>query len=132
MSVQFLENQLAIDEQHSKITELSTIIWSQTLKSITLKIKNSEGNIQFSDDCINLYNSQNIISLPLFGRLQTDKCDTDQKTNTVTFSKEIAHLWPHLLAQQTELIQIYQRSTTLDTLDFDSVINGQGQKTGLE
>lgn len=65
----------------------------------------------------------------------------------LTLEKESFDLWPHLLMQQTDkeietqllesnfLIQINYKQDTVaiyDTLDFDSIINGQGEKTGLE
>lgn len=62
----------------------------------------------------------------------------------MAFLKESFHLWPRLLSQQTDqeigdqlleanfLVYIRHDEAGFDTLDFDSVINGQGQKTGLE
>lgn len=65
----------------------------------------------------------------------------------LTLEKESFDAWPHLLKQQTDkemeaqllesnfLLEILYKETTVaiyDTLDFDSVINGQGEKTGLE
>jgi hypothetical protein len=73
----------------------------------------------------------------------------------LTLEKECFDIWPHLLMQQTDqevefrlleanfLVHIfYQQSEpsssssldpdNYDTLDFETVINGQGEKTGLE
>lgn len=65
----------------------------------------------------------------------------------LTLEKDSFDLWPHLLMQQTDqeiehqllesnfLLEIHYKENTVaiyDTLDFDSVINGQGEKTGLE
>lgn len=73
----------------------------------------------------------------------------------LTLEKECFDIWPHLLMQQTDqevefylleanfFVHIYYQqyepasSSSLDpdnydTLDFETVINGQGEKTGLE
>ncbi|KAK4520247.1 uncharacterized protein ATC70_008380 [Mucor velutinosus] len=73
----------------------------------------------------------------------------------LTLEKECFDLWPHLLMQQTDqevefylleanfLVHIYYQQNepaspsllepdTYDILDFETVINGQGEKTGLE
>lgn len=69
---------------------------------------------------------------------------------SLTLDKEFAAIWPHLLMQQTDqevtnylleanfLMRICYNSFLpvaihqYDTLDFETVINGHGQKTGLE
>ncbi|CAO3703692.1 unnamed protein product [Rhizopus stolonifer] len=96
-------------------------------------------NIQFSEKSLKLSHPQRTMSLPLFGHLRTDKCDMDTTSNTVTFTKETGSLWPHLFEQKDQHhllsdvnLSIHQNSPMMDTLDFDLVINGQGQKTGLE
>lgn len=59
----------------------------------------------------------------------------------LTLEKECMKYWPHLLMQQEEmktlssLIEINYRqqdNSLYDTLDFDTVISGNGEKTGLE
>lgn len=73
----------------------------------------------------------------------------------LTLEKECFDMWPHLLMQQTDpevefylleanfLVHIYYQQSApaspsllepddYDTLDFETVINGQGEKTGLE
>lgn len=74
----------------------------------------------------------------------------------LTLEKECFDIWPHLLMQQTDQevefylleasfpVHIYYQQTepaspsllaepeNYDTLDFETVINGQGEKTGLE
>lgn len=74
---------------------------------------------------------------------------SDDRLIILTLEKECLEIWPHLLKQQDdEEIENYLReanffihihhspSTTIndifDTLDFETVINGQGEKTGLE
>ncbi|ORE06514.1 hypothetical protein BCV72DRAFT_179430, partial [Rhizopus microsporus var. microsporus] len=84
------------------------IIWTQTLESITFKIE-----IHFSEYCLNLHNPYKSISLPLFDKLCLEKIG-DQ------------------LLEANFLVCIRHDEAGFDTLDFDSVINGQGQKTGLE
>jgi hypothetical protein len=73
----------------------------------------------------------------------------DNRVIILTLEKECYEIWPHLLTQQTDeeienylreanfLIHVHHNpSTTIndvfDTLDFETVINGQGEKTGLE
>ena len=69
-------------------------------------------------------------------------------TIAITLEKECLDMWPHLLLQQTDteieahlieenfLVQINQQPSCIDnlydTLDFEKVISGQGEKTGLE
>lgn len=67
------------------------------------------------------------------------KCDMNTTSNMVTFTKETGSLWPHLFEQKDQNyplsninLSIHHNSPIMDTLDFDLVINGQGQKTGLE
>ncbi|RCH99570.1 hypothetical protein CU097_014120 [Rhizopus azygosporus] len=122
----------------------STIIWTQTLESITFKIESNQSRVHFSEYCLNLHNPYKSISLPLFDKLCLEKCAIDKINNTITFLKESFYLWPRLLSQQTDqeigdqlleanfLVCIHHDEASFDTLDFDSVINGQGQKTGLE
>lgn len=69
----------------------------------------------------------------------------------LTLEKEFLSFWPHLLMQQTDeevatylteanfFLHIYHipasptvQNEVLDILDFDTVINSDGQKTGLE
>lgn len=73
----------------------------------------------------------------------------------LTLEKECFDIWPHLLMQQTDQevefylleanfpVHIYYQQNepsspsliepdNYDTLDFETVINGQGEKTGLE
>lgn len=66
---------------------------------------------------------------------------TTESQIILTLEKECMKYWPHLLLQQEEmktlssLIQINYRKTVnslYDTLDFDTVISGNGEKTGLE
>jgi hypothetical protein len=74
---------------------------------------------------------------------------SDNRLIILTLDKECFEIWPHLLMQQTDkeienylreasfLIHIHHSpSKTIndmfDTLDFETVINGQGEKTGLE
>lgn len=77
--------------------------------------------------------------------------NTPENILILTFEKECCDYWPHLLMQQTDdeiqahlieanfLVHIKQQETNVnntvalyDTLDFETVINGQGEKTGLE
>ncbi|EIE89200.1 hypothetical protein RO3G_13911 [Rhizopus delemar RA 99-880] len=98
-------NDLSENDKHGKIDLI--IIWTQTLETITFKIEN------FTEQCIDLYSPTQIISLPLLDKICVDK-PIDQPIES-GFS-----------------IQIYQHNKSFDTLDFDLVINSQGQKTGLE
>lgn len=71
----------------------------------------------------------------------------DNKLDTIylTLEKESPIIWPHLMMQQTDkevtsylleagfLIQIQTLpNIQYDTLDFETIINSDGQKTGLE
>ncbi len=84
--------------------------------------------------------------------ITNNNLNTTENILILTFEKECCEYWPHLLMQQTDdeiqahlieanfLVHIQQQeptnvNTTLalyDTLDFETVINGQGEKTGLE
>ncbi|KAG1384444.1 hypothetical protein G6F61_000457 [Rhizopus arrhizus] len=128
-------NDFSENDRHQKIDLV--IIWTQTLETITFKIENK--HIQFTEQCIDLYSPTQIIRLPLLDKICVDKCSINQKDNTMTFIKSTFHFWPQLLLQPTDQpiepgfsIQIYQHNKSFDTLDFDLVINSQGQKTGLE
>lgn len=153
--------------EHS-INNPSTIIWTQTLESITLQIRINHVRVLISEKCLKLSCTSNTISLPLFDRLYVSQYDIDlmmtanNNSNTVnniiiiTLEKECCDIWPHLLLQQADdemeahlieanfLVHINQQqqeeefntvntNTSLyDTLDFETVISGQGEKTGLE
>lgn len=75
----------------------------------------------------------------------------DNNSIQLTLEKEFLSFWPHLLMQQTDeeiatylteanfLLHIYRTPSSpilydepLDELDFETIINSDGQKTGLE
>ncbi|RCI06641.1 hypothetical protein CU098_013879 [Rhizopus stolonifer] len=126
----------------------STIVWSQTLETITLKIDIHHVEFRISERCLQLCNKNKTITLPLYGHVHVQQEHNALRINNmiITLKKERSVMWPHLLVQQTDkeierylleanfLVHIdYQASTDMyDILDFDTVINGHGEKTGLE
>ncbi|CAO3691672.1 unnamed protein product [Rhizopus stolonifer] len=142
MLVQFTGSFDGLDTQYQS-NIVSTIVWTQTLETITFKINNNENHIQFSDSCFHLFKSTETISLPLFDKVRIDKCNINQTNNTMTFTKTSLSFWPHLFSQHQdhEIVNLLKNSNffveieqeaSFDILDFDLVISGQGQKTGLE
>ncbi|CEP17405.1 hypothetical protein [Parasitella parasitica] len=148
----------------------STIVWKQTMKTITLQININHVQIVLSERCLKLLNRLKTISLPLYGSIHLQQCDLEhmadvnrpyRHSNNASFQRNVVKLtlekksfdmWPHLLMQQTDqqvefylleadfLVHIYYQQDeepslapdACDTLDFETVINGQGEKTGLE
>ncbi|KAI8347616.1 hypothetical protein EDC96DRAFT_521049, partial [Choanephora cucurbitarum] len=135
----------------------STILWTQTLDSITLQIQRQHVEISLSQRCLKLSNKLKSMTLPLFGPIHVNENDIEHIANsglidsiiTLRLIKEQPSLWPHLLMRQTDeelqrylseanlSIEISYRSspslspTFHDTVDFETIINGHGEKTGL-
>ncbi|KAI9487386.1 MAG: hypothetical protein EXX96DRAFT_553002 [Benjaminiella poitrasii] len=125
----------------------SVIRWKQTPRTITLHI--SIVGVLITERFLKLSNKFSTITLPLYNSVYINQYDTDQmaqytdNTLILNLEKESFSIWPHLLMQQTDqevenyLIEANFPVTICytsdyDILDFDMVINGQGEKTGLE
>ncbi|KAI9359526.1 hypothetical protein BD770DRAFT_386246, partial [Pilaira anomala] len=135
---------MMVNSEYESSVIPSSIIWTQTMESITLQINSNHVQVSLSEKCLTLSDQSTTINLPLFNRVYIGQYDIEQMTMEsqiiLTLEKECMKYWPHLLLQQEEmktlssLIQINYRKTDnslYDTLDFDTVISGNGEKTGL-
>ncbi|GAA5796461.1 hypothetical protein HPULCUR_001833 [Helicostylum pulchrum] len=136
---------MMVNSEHVNSVIPSSIVWTQTMESITLQINSNHVQVSLSEKCLTLSDQSTTINLPLFNRVYLGKYDIQQMTMTnqiiLTLEKECMKYWPHLLMQQEEiktlssLVEINYRqqdNSLFDTLDFDTVISGSGEKTGLE